>query len=143
MPYPAGNPKPIGPAMPEDFKAFFSTAFTDKRKPYVYQQRLACGEQQQGQSESDWLRSSGPCESRLINVPTGFGKTNPARSSLRRSIEFLTRALQAGEWLWNAAVSASPLPLLQRGHPRWSATPALSVFWEIQVFPQTPFPLKE
>lgn len=41
------------------FPAFFSAAFTDQRKPYAYQQRLA-GE---------------PCVSRLISVPTGLGKT--------------------------------------------------------------------
>jgi CRISPR-associated endonuclease/helicase Cas3 len=44
--------------MPEDFKTFFSTA-TGKPEPYAYQSRLA----------------DLPCESRLISVPTGLGKT--------------------------------------------------------------------
>lgn len=45
--------------MSQDFKAFFSAAFTDQREPYAYQQRLA----------------DEPCISRLISVPTGLGKT--------------------------------------------------------------------
>lgn len=45
--------------MHEDYKAFFSTAFADQRQPYDYQQRLA----------------DLPCESRLISVSTGLGKT--------------------------------------------------------------------
>jgi len=36
------------------FPTFFSAA-TGKPAPYDYQKRLACGERQQGQSESDWL----------------------------------------------------------------------------------------
>lgn len=50
-------PKP-DPTMPEDFKTFFSKA-TGKPEPYDYQSRLA----------------DLPCESRLISVPTGLGKT--------------------------------------------------------------------
>ncbi|MBE2283335.1 MAG: DEAD/DEAH box helicase [Prosthecobacter sp.] len=80
--------------MPEDFKTFFSAAFDDKRQPYDYQKRLACGKQQQGQSESDWLRSSGPCESRLISVPTGLGKT----------------AAVVLSWLWNRQQPNSTWP---------------------------------
>lgn len=45
--------------MPDDFKAFFTTAFDDQREPYAYQQRLA----------------DEACISRLISVPTGLGKT--------------------------------------------------------------------
>ncbi|MBL9181205.1 MAG: CRISPR-associated helicase Cas3' [Verrucomicrobiaceae bacterium] len=55
--------------MPTDFKAFFTAAFTDQREPYGYQQRLAAE----------------PCISRLINVPTGLGKTAAVILS----------------WLWN------------------------------------------
>lgn len=54
--------------MPEDFKTFFSTA-TGKPEPYAYQSRLA----------------ESPCESRLISVPTGLGKT----------------AAVVLAWLWN------------------------------------------
>jgi len=42
-----------------DFSDFFAKAFTDGRVPYDYQCRLA----------------ELPCESRLINIPTGLGKT--------------------------------------------------------------------
>ncbi|MDB5733332.1 MAG: cas3, partial [Variovorax sp.] len=42
-----------------DFRWFFSQGFGDNRQPYDYQERLA----------------NGPCESRLISIPTGLGKT--------------------------------------------------------------------
>ena len=42
-----------------DFSTFFSTACGPDRHPYDYQVRLA----------------DLPCESRLITVPTGLGKT--------------------------------------------------------------------
>ena len=42
-----------------DFSNFFAKAFSDRREPYDYQCRLA----------------ELPCESRLINIPTGLGKT--------------------------------------------------------------------
>jgi len=42
-----------------DFSDFFAKAFSDGRVPYDYQCRLA----------------ELPCESRLINIPTGLGKT--------------------------------------------------------------------
>lgn len=42
-----------------DFKAFFATASGQNRQPYDYQSSLA----------------SLPCESRLISIPTGLGKT--------------------------------------------------------------------
>lgn len=64
----SGSPL-VKPTMPTDFKAFFSAAFTDQREPYDYQQRLAAE----------------PCISRLINVPTGLGKTAAVILS----------------WLWN------------------------------------------
>jgi CRISPR-associated endonuclease/helicase Cas3 len=70
--------------MPEDFKTFFSTA-TGKPEPYDYQSRLA----------------DLPCESRLISVPTGLGKT----------------AAVILAWLWNrqgkvasALAETSPWP---------------------------------
>lgn len=54
--------------MPEDFHTFFTQA-TGKSEPYDYQSRLA----------------HAPCESRLISVPTGLGKT----------------AAVVLAWLWN------------------------------------------
>jgi hypothetical protein len=48
------------PTLPApDFPAFFSAVFGDARRPYDYQSRLA----------------ESACESRLISVPTGLGKT--------------------------------------------------------------------
>lgn len=66
--------------MPADFTTFFSQA-TGKPAPYAYQSRLALL----------------PCESRLISVPTGLGKT----------------AAVTLAWLWNrqknvASASAEP-----------------------------------
>jgi CRISPR-associated endonuclease/helicase Cas3 len=55
--------------MPLDFTRFFQSAFKDERQPYDYQNRLA----------------TSPCESRLISIPTGLGKTAAVILS----------------WLWN------------------------------------------
>jgi CRISPR-associated endonuclease/helicase Cas3 len=57
-----------------DFSAFFTAAFEDQRQPYDYQRRLACGERGT-KTDSEWLVSTGTCESRLITIPTGLGKT--------------------------------------------------------------------
>jgi len=62
--------------IPQDFPTFFTAAFDDKRQPYDYQQRLA---------------GSG-CESRLISVPTGLGKT----------------AAVVLAWLWNRVHNQNP-----------------------------------
>ena len=70
------------------FNHFFSTACGSDRQPYHYQSRLACGERQKGQPETDWLTQPGPCESRLINIPTGLGKTAAVILS----------------WLWNRVI---------------------------------------
>lgn len=59
---------------PPDFPSFFTACFPDKRSPYDYQKRLACGERGP-RSESEWLASAGTCQSQLISVPTGLGKT--------------------------------------------------------------------
>ena len=67
------------------FPEFFSTACGPDRQPYDYQSRLACGERQEGQPETLWLTQPSPCESRLINIPTGLGKT----------------AAVVLSWLWN------------------------------------------
>src|SRR5881396_1144264 len=66
-----------------NFGNFFNTA-TESR-PYEYQCRLACGNRESGETEEVWLCESTPCGSRLINVPTGCGKT----------------AAVVLAWLWN------------------------------------------
>ena len=43
-------------------------------RPHEYQAQLACGELD-SRGCDEWLRSSSACESMLIEVPTGFGKT--------------------------------------------------------------------
>jgi CRISPR-associated endonuclease/helicase Cas3 len=65
--------------MPLDFDTFFQTA--TGHPPYDYQRRLA------GASEPEGTAPSGPfpCESRLIDIPTGLGKT----------------AAVTLAWLWN------------------------------------------
>lgn len=52
--------------------------------PFEYQRRLACGDQG-SRTDGDWLSSGTDCQSRLINVPTGCGKT----------------AAVVFAWLWN------------------------------------------
>lgn len=62
--------------MKKSFRTFFEKA-TGHDAPYNYQQRLACGEHQ-----------GVPCVSRLIDVPTGLGKT----------------AAVVMAWLWNRVI---------------------------------------
>ncbi|MBM3881899.1 MAG: hypothetical protein FJ387_19600 [Verrucomicrobia bacterium] len=52
--------------------------------PFAYQCRLACGPEADLQ-DSDTLGRHTPCESRLIDIPTGLGKT----------------AAVVLAWLWN------------------------------------------
>ena len=54
------------------FDCFFSAATGFRR--HEYQLRLACGERRE-RSEDEWLSGSSACESMLIDIPTGFGKT--------------------------------------------------------------------
>ena len=42
--------------------------------PHEYQKRLACGEHR-SRGYDDWLSDDSACESMLIEIPTGFGKT--------------------------------------------------------------------
>jgi len=64
---------------PPLFDAFFEKATGNT--PYDYQRRLACGEQ----GDEKWLSGGTNCNSRLINIPTGLGKT----------------AAVVLAWLWN------------------------------------------
>ena len=58
---------------PDRFDHLFATA-TGFDEPYEYQKQLACGERLE-RSDDDWLSDSNACESMLIEIPTGFGKT--------------------------------------------------------------------
>lgn len=73
--------------MPATFDAFFRTATGNP--PYDYQSRLACGEHGRT-AGSDCGRA---CESQLISIPTGLGKT----------------AAVVLAWLWNRAVRPSQI----------------------------------
>ncbi len=66
------------------FDQFFQCALGSRVVPFDYQRRLACGERN-GRSEKEWLQSGSECKSRLINIPTGCGKTAAAVLA----------------WLWN------------------------------------------
>lgn len=79
--------------IPVDFSKFFSVAFRAEkaRTPHGYQSRLACGDRN-GRSDSDWLSSGVACESLLIDVPTGLGKT----------------AGTVMAWLWNRVARQDP-----------------------------------
>lgn len=88
--------------MPHDFPTFFSKAFKDGRTPYDYQQRLAVF----------------PCDSRLINIPTGLGKT----------------AAVILAWLWNRVHKGDA------NRPRIPANPAGFFpywMWRTEVNAQT------
>ena len=87
------------------FEEFFKTAFGKSDdpdfRPFEYQCRLACGEQPTADPlqpfndstlqppQADWLRSGMECKSRLLNIPTGLGKT----------------AAVVLAWLWNRLFS--------------------------------------
>lgn len=71
------------------YDAFFRQATAteqnpDGNTPYAYQRQLACGEPSQI-SDTASARCGVPCTSRLINIPTGLGKT----------------AAVVLAWLWN------------------------------------------
>ena len=53
----------------------FATIFkaATKYDPYDYQKRLACGEREK--TDEEWLTGGTSCQSQLINIPTGLGKT--------------------------------------------------------------------
>jgi CRISPR-associated endonuclease/helicase Cas3 len=81
----------------EVFKTAFGKSDDPDFRPFEYQRRLACGEQPSTDPlqpfndstlqppQADWLRSGTECKSRLINIPTGLGKT----------------AAVVLAWLWN------------------------------------------
>jgi CRISPR-associated endonuclease/helicase Cas3 len=68
------------------FDEFFNKA-TGLPEPFDYQIRLACGEQD-GKDRDAWLRGGADCNSKLISIPTGCGKT----------------AAVVLAWLWNRVV---------------------------------------
>ena len=51
-----------------NYAAFFKAATGGSHSPYDYQSRLALG-------EADLPNTGAACHSRLINIPTGLGKT--------------------------------------------------------------------
>jgi len=71
------------------FDTFFQIA-TEKPAPYGYQCRLACGPDADHKPET--LREGTTCQSQLINIPTGLGKT----------------AAVVLAWLWNRAHLQNP-----------------------------------
>ena len=79
------------------FSDFFQAA--TEHAPYDYQRRLACGSRRNGESETDWLGHGTTCRSRLINIPTGLGKT----------------AAVVLAWLWNRLLpTLNPQPPTSR-----------------------------
>lgn len=79
------------------FDTFFKAGTGDKT-PFEYQCKLACGERKEGESESEWLSHGTKCETTLIKVPTGLGKTE--------AVIFA--------WLWNYLVCSN-----QNNGNRW------------------------
>ena len=55
------------------FDTFFKSA-TGHEGPFDYQHRLACGGRGH-RGEADWLTGGTNADSRLINIPTGLGRT--------------------------------------------------------------------
>lgn len=76
---------------PNDFASYFRSA-TGNRDPYDYQCRLACGPEATV-ANPDTLRSGAPCQSQLISIPTGLGKT----------------AAVVLAWLWNRVHLQDPV----------------------------------
>ena len=74
-----------------NYTAFFKTATGGSHSPYDYQSRLACGERD-AKSDAEWLSSGNDYHSRLINIPTGLGKT----------------AAVVLAWMWNRVVRNDP-----------------------------------
>jgi hypothetical protein len=72
------------------FKEIFYEAC--KHDPYGYQCRLAYGERND-RPETEWLASGTECNSRLINIPNGLGKT----------------AVVELAWLWNRFQLQNPM----------------------------------
>jgi CRISPR-associated endonuclease/helicase Cas3 len=72
-----------------DFDHLFKTA--TGHRPYEYQRRLACGDRGT-QTVGDWLKAGTRCQTRLISVPTGLGKT----------------AAVVLAWLWNRMGQTDP-----------------------------------
>jgi CRISPR-associated endonuclease/helicase Cas3 len=70
-----------------NYAAFFKAATGGGHSPYDYQSRLACG-------EADLPNTGGACHSRLINIPTGLGKT----------------AAVVLAWLWNRVLQPTLNP---------------------------------
>lgn len=66
------------------FDEFFKMAMGNGNAPYGYQCRLACGPDADA-ARPDSLRGGSDCQSQLINIPTGLGKT----------------AAVVLAWLWN------------------------------------------
>ncbi len=82
-----------------NFDDLFQAA-TGHRGPFDYQRRLACGEQ----TNAEWLQHGTTCSSRLINVPTGLGKT----------------AAVVLAWLWNRlAPTLDPQPSTVTPYSPW------------------------
>lgn len=77
---------------PPSFDKFFQKA-TGATAPYGYQCRLACGDAADP-DRPETLQAGTECPSRLINIPTGLGKT----------------AAVVLAWLWNRT---------QLRDPRW------------------------
>lgn len=84
------------------FRAAFGKAGDANFQPYAYQCRLACGEPPEAanadldnpdEATRDWLSRPDPggCRSRLIDIPTGLGKT----------------AAVVLAWLWNRTIVPS------------------------------------
>lgn len=80
----------LNPVEQMNFRDFFQTA--TKNLPYDYQCRLACGERGK-REESEWLAGGTRCQSQLINIPTGLGKT----------------AAVVLAWLWNRVALPSEM----------------------------------
>ncbi len=66
------------------YEQFFRQCLGTEHRPYGYQYRLACGPQTDP-ARPDTLQAGAACQSQLINIPTGLGKT----------------AAVVLAWLWN------------------------------------------
>jgi len=91
---------PFLPMSDLDFREVFRAA-TGLPDPYPYQCRLACGPEAKADNINS-LRKGTACQSRLIDVPTGLGKT----------------AAVVIAWLWNRLLHPA-VPIEAHGLDGW------------------------
>lgn len=92
-----------------NFISIFQTARgSQDKQPYEYQIRLACGDYARS-DQPESLEIGRDCTSKLINIPTGLGKTADTRAL--RQILNLSARVQRGRAPKSAELACLPIIL--------------------------------